>query len=63
MHNSNTFGKFKYNRLPIVLKCSPDYAQEVMENIFHDIDEAEVYIRHMGTSHETTSHYPSKTAG
>jgi len=26
------------------LKCSPDYAQEVMENIFHDVTDAEVYI-------------------
>ena len=33
------FGKFKYKRLPIVLKCSPDYAQEVMENIFRDIED------------------------
>jgi hypothetical protein len=26
------------------LKCSPDYAQEVMENIFHDVEDADVYI-------------------
>jgi hypothetical protein len=26
------------------LKCSPDYAQEVMENIFRDVEDADVYI-------------------
>jgi hypothetical protein len=26
------------------LKCSPDYAQVFMENIFHAVEEAEVYI-------------------
>jgi hypothetical protein len=42
------FGKFKYNRLPMGLKCSPDYTQEVMENIFRDVKDAEVCIDDIG---------------
>ncbi len=30
------------------LKCSPDYAQEEMENIFRDVNNAEVYIDDIG---------------
>jgi cleavage and polyadenylation specificity factor subunit 1 len=30
------------------LKCSPDFAQEVMKNIFRDVSEAEVYIDDIG---------------
>ncbi len=36
------FGKFKYNRLHMGLKCSTDYAQYVMDNIFHDVEDADV---------------------
>jgi hypothetical protein len=30
------------------LKCSPDYAQEVMENIFRDVKDEKVYIDDIG---------------
>ncbi len=45
---STPFSKFKYNRLPMGLKCSPDFAQEVTENIFRDEAEVEVYIDDIG---------------
>jgi len=42
------FGKFKYNRLPMGLRCSPDIAQEVMENVLRNIEEIDVYIDDVG---------------
>ena len=43
------FGEYKYNRLPMGLKCSPDIAQEVMENSFRHIDDTtDVYIDDVG---------------
>ena len=42
------FGKYKYNRLSMGLKCSPDIAQEVMENIFRHVRATDVYIDDVG---------------
>jgi GTP cyclohydrolase I len=51
------FGIIKYNRLPLGLKCSPDYAQEVTENIFRDVTDAEVYIDDIGAFSNSREHH------
>ncbi len=47
------FGKFRCNVLPMGLKCSPDFAQETMENIFCNVEGAEVYIKNIGAFSNT----------
>ena len=42
------FGKFKYTRLPIGLPCSPDFAQEVMQDIFCGVNDTDVYMDDAG---------------
>jgi len=54
--NITPFGKYRYNRLPMGLKCSSDFAQEVMENIFHDIEDTDVYIDDVGTFSKAWNH-------
>jgi hypothetical protein len=51
------FGKYRYNVLPMELKCSPDFAQETMENIFHDVKDAEVYINDIGAFSNSWEHH------
>ncbi len=41
------FGKYCYNVLPMDLKCLSSFMEETMENIFHDINDAEVYINNI----------------
>ena len=42
------FGNYRYNRLPMGVKQSPDIAQEVMEDLFRDLPYTEVYIDDIG---------------
>jgi hypothetical protein len=42
------YGKYPYSILPTGIKHSPDFVQETMENIFHDINDEEVYINDIG---------------
>jgi hypothetical protein len=51
------FGKYKYLRLPMELKCSPDIAQAAMENVLSDIEGAEVYINDGGAFSNDWDHH------
>ncbi len=43
-----SFGKYKYLRLSMGLKCSPDIAQAAMENVLSDIEDANIDIDDVG---------------
>ncbi len=51
------FGKYCFNLLPMGLKRLPNFAQETMENIFCDIDDAEVYINNIGAFSPNLEHH------
>ncbi len=42
------FGKYKYKCLHMGLKCAPDFAQQVIEEVLHDVNDTGVYLDHIG---------------
>jgi hypothetical protein len=51
------FGKYKYLRLPMGLKCSPDIAQAAMKNVLSDIKDADVFIDDVGAFSNNWDHH------
>jgi hypothetical protein len=51
------FGRYKYLRLPIGLKCSPDIAQAAMENVLSDIEDTDIYIDDVGAFSNDWDHH------
>ena len=45
---STPFGLYKFKRLPMGIKQSSDIAQEVIGNLFQDLDNVEIYIDNIG---------------
>ena len=42
------FGPFKYDKVPMSLVNSPDFAQAIMEEVLRGIDDTEIYIDDIG---------------
>ncbi len=51
------FGKYKYLRLPMGLKCSPDIAQAAMKNVLSGIEDADIYIDDVGAFSDNWDHH------
>jgi hypothetical protein len=52
-----SFGKYKYLRLPMGLKCSPDIAQAAMDNVWSGIEDADGYIDDVGAFSDDWDHH------
>ena len=51
------FGNYRYNRLPMGVSQSPDIAQEIMETLFKDLQETDVYIDDVGVFNDSSEQH------
>jgi hypothetical protein len=51
------YSKFRYKCLPMGIKQSPNIAQEIMEDIFHDIKPIYVFINNIGVFNDLWTHH------
>ncbi|KAL7462294.1 hypothetical protein ACHAXS_002680, partial [Conticribra weissflogii] len=51
------FGKYKYKHLPMGLKCAHDLAQQVMEEVLHNVEDIGVYLDNISAFFFTWEHH------
>ncbi len=51
------FGKYKYKCQPMGLKCALDFAQQVMEEVLHDVNNTGNYLDNISAFFFTWEHH------
>ena len=57
MHHCHSLWEIQVQYIADGLKCSPDFAQKVMEQIFHDLEDTDVYIDDVGAFSKTREYH------